>query len=200
MTICQVHPEFCGKEHECYEFVKRLDNGHYQTCNETNTSSSCRYYLNDGICHTCTQTEICLQENIAWIFCGHWDDVCIDDAYYKEPSKLEFLNNCDSTCFVPTNYKWDVMTGRYRCLNETLCGLNAVKVIPRIDEKIDRAGGVLLYTGEDDEDYRKVIRVECSENLNPVLTFYGIPLFSYKECVIFAVLYILVVVIIILKR
>jgi len=195
LTICDVHPDRCGQENECYFFARQLENGLYTNCNLTNSSSDCKYYLKEGVCHNCNNQEICFQESMFWIFCGNWHDVCIDNALWVNESTLtSALTGCGSACLTPKHYVWNITTGQYHCYDSEYCGVNATIVqSPVIDEKLLRAGAERVYaTTQQDRDYRSVVRIKCNNNFNPRLTFFGIDIFDYKIWLFLAVIWVLV--------
>lgn len=203
LSICDAHPSKCGKENECYFYAQKLDNGLYSNCNLTNATSECLYYLNDGYCHNCTSEEICFQESMFWIFCGQWHDVCLDDAYPSEySSEFDLYTGCGYSCYVPHNYLWNITTGQYECYNETYCGVNATKIAnPVIDEKLKRANAKLIYPDiKNKNSYTKLIYLKCDEDFDPTITVFGLPIFNYKYWVLLIVIYILVVVLLTIKK
>lgn len=197
LTICDVHPNKCGEERSCYYFMRELDSGGYGMCNETTPAPDCKYYLNDGVCHNCTDQEICIQENEFWIFCGTWYDICLDDAYYGGGQVTDFMTKCRTTCDVPKYYMWNQTSGKYHCLVPDKCGNSATQEISAIDEKLDRAGAELLYTDNDERGFTRVVGISCDANLNPKLTFFGINIFDYK---IWVILFIIAVMFIFLNK
>jgi len=194
LSICDVHPEKCGSETDCYFHARQLDNGLYATCNQTNPSPDCGYYLRDGLCHNCTDQEICFQESMFWIFCGNWHDVCLDNAYSYNTDLYDTFTGCGSACFVPQHYLWNQTTGQYECLDSDYCGAGATKVQdPIIDEKLIKANAELVYTSDSDRrNYKSLIYIRCNNNYNPRLTFFGIDIFDYKIWLFLAVIFILV--------
>lgn len=191
LTICEVHPSKCGSERDCYYFMRQLPSGGWTLCNETNSSSECRYYLNDGSCHNCTYREICVLENQNWFFCGTYYDVCMGDAYFGGSQGTDFLTKCGSTCYVPENYVWNHTTGEYHCLDLDVCGDSAQMAVPAVDSKIEKAGGRLLYEDSEQRSFERIVGISCDTNLNPNLSFFGINIFSYKLWIFIIIIYIM---------
>lgn len=203
LSICDVHPDRCGSEHDCYFFARELDNGLFVECNITNSSSDCGYYLKDGQCHNCTEQEICFQESMNWIFCGDWHSVCVDNAYPSDYSTAyDTFMGCGSACFVPEHYIWNFTSGQYECKDLDYCGVGATKEQTSIiDEKLLRAGAELIYpSGEAGRDYKGVVYLKCNADFNPRLTFFGIDLFDYKIWLFLVIIYILVILLFKLNR
>ena len=202
LTICEVHPERCGQESECYFHARQLDNGLYETCNQSVAQPDCKYYLKDGLCHNCTNKEICFQESMFWIFCGNWHDVCIDNAYSYDTTLFDTFTGCGSACFVPTHYMWNQTSGLYECIDSDYCGVSATKIQnPIIDEKLLRADAELVYTTtEMKKNYKNLIYLKCDNDYNPRLTFFGVDIFDYKIWLFFAVIYVLVMLMFQLKK
>lgn len=188
MTICEAHPSKCGEERTCYYYMYELPTGAYGLCNETNSSSNCKYYLNDGSCHNCTHKETCIQENAIWIFCGTYYDICTGNAYYGGQQITDYLTKCAVTCDVPKNYVWNYTTGVYECLNLTLCGTGVVPENTAVDEILDKAGAVHLYD-EETPEFSGLVKVSCNDYLNPRLTFFNVDVFNYKVWVVLLILY-----------
>lgn len=202
LTVCDVYPERCGSESECYFYAKKLDSGFYQLCNQTNSSSDCYYYLRDGNCHNCTQDDIRFEGTFLTYY-----SICTDDAYsfsegYRENELIEWIRGCGSACSPPNYYYWNYTSGTYQCLDLDYCGINATKTLsPLIDEKLKNAGAVLLYkTTTEDKDYRSMVKIKCDNNYNPRLVVFGIDIFDYKIWLFFMVIYILVVLMFSLKK
>ena len=195
LTICDVHPEKCGSESECYYHARELDNGLYVTCNQSIPEADCKYYLRDGICHNCTNQEICFQESMFWIFCGTWHDICLDDAYYSEVTLYDTFTGCGSTCYPPEHYFWNQTSGQYECKDLDYCGVGATKVQnPIIDEKLLKANAELIYTSEEKRrNYKSLVYIKCNNNYNPRLTIFGIDIFDYKIWLFLVVIYVLVI-------
>jgi len=203
LTICDVHPERCGSEHECYFFARQLDTGNYEECNTTNTSTDCKYYLKEGTCHNCTDGEICFQDSIILWFCGNWHDVCLDNAYPSEHGTLtDSLTGCGSSCYVPDHYLWNQTTGQYECVDSQYCGVGAtIEADPIIDQKLKKAGAELIYkVSEGRQSYTRMIYIRCNNDYNPRLTFFGIDLLDYKLWLLMIVIYVLVVLFFKLKQ
>lgn len=200
LTICDAHPDKCGQEHDCYFYAEQLDSGYYTECNTTNSSVDCGYYLREGNCHNCTDTEICFADTVIdflWLipFCGNWHDVCSDDAYPSDSNTItDLLTGCGSACYVPENYVWNFTTGVYECSNPTICGVNATaQANPVVDQKLLRAGAERIYTtSSTDRSYTSMIRLKCNANFKPRLTFFGIDLLSYQLWLFMIVIYVLV--------
>lgn len=203
LTICDVHPDRCGSENECYFFARQLENGLYANCILTNSSSDCKYYLKEGVCHDCDNQEICFQESMTWIFCGNWHDVCIDNAYPPNESSLTSgLTGCGSACLSPEHYFWNITSGQYECADLDYCGVGATLVQnPAIDEKLLKAGAERIYpTTQQDRDYRSVVTIKCNNNFNPRLTFFGVDIFNYQIWLFLAVIWVLAVIFFKLKK
>jgi hypothetical protein len=193
LSICDVHPEYCGNENECYFYAQQLDNGLYASCNLTNASSECKYYLKEGTCHNCTEQEICFQESMFWIFCGNWHSVCIDNAYSTETNFRDTLTGCGSACFVPQHYLWNISTGQYECADTDYCGAGAtIEQDPIIDEKLKRANAERVYATKDShKSYTSLVLLKCNNNFNPRLTFFGVDVFDYRFWLLMAVVWVM---------
>jgi hypothetical protein len=184
VSICDAHPDKCGEEKDCYFFARRQnDSGFYEVCNETSTDPNCKYLMKEGLCFNCTEREICFNPVGAfWFFNGFctWHSVCIDDAYYTELGSGIGCRNADD-CSVPRGYMWNSTDGLYYCIDDDICGVNATQSRPIVDEYLLRSGADLVYSDSTDtRSYTKAIRIKCDKNLNPDLTFFGIPLFDYR--------------------
>jgi len=206
-TICDAHPDMCGSENDCYYFA-RLQNGSgfYEECNVTSTDPNCQYLMKSGSCFDCTSKEICFNPVGAFLFFNGfctWHDVCISDADYIDYSTVDYSISCSGKldCSVPRGYVWNITDGLYHCVDDNICGLNATESSPIIDEYLNNAGGELLYSDSSEvKDYTKAISIKCDNRLNPNLTFFGIPIFSYKIWLVLIVIYVMFMFLSTIKR
>jgi len=111
--------------------------------------------------------------------------LCFGNAYRIDDDDMSFLQKalCDpqSRCIPPRNYYYNYNTGKYTCLEPDICGAN-VSIGNQsylIDEELKDAGGERLYK-DDIKSYDKAFFFKCDKNLNPQLTFFGVPFLDYK--------------------
>ena len=195
ISVCDIHPEKCGSNPatsptklgwDCFYFAKPLANGNYQPCNDTNYSSSCRYFYREGRCFNCTEAEICLDPN-GGFWCNR-RNVCFGDARPLEDGlslacKWRGVGSCD----IPKGYVWNSTVGAFFCEDDTICGDNATDAATQVDFLLKRAGAVDLYDDKNTNSYKHIVGITCDSNLNPQLAFFGIPLFNFKIWVLLMV-------------
>jgi len=210
-TVCDAHPDMCGKENECYYFARlQNDSGLYEECNVTSTDPNCNYLMKNGVCFNCSYREICFNPVGAfWFFNGFctWHDVCISNAYYQSPSSQDFVCTGRDDCSVPKGYIWNITSGVYTCVNDLICGENATESIPIIDEYLEKANYKLLYQSTtNNNDYRKFISITCQNNLNPELSLFGssskggFPIFNYKIWLFIIVIYVMFIFLSVIRK
>jgi len=194
LTICQAHPEKCGRESECFFYAQERNDGYYDYCNMTSGNENCTYFLRDGLCHNCTEREICFKDAQFFFICGNWNSVCIDNAFSTGRESTDKFFGCSSACFVPENYVWNTTTGLYHCADQNRCGVNAtIEADPIIDEKLLKAGAELIYPETQSKyDYRNLVKIKCNNNFNPRFTFFGIDIFDYKIWLLLIVIWVMV--------
>lgn len=199
LTVCDVYPNKCGQEHDCYYYAQQLPNGLYDYCNITNASADCKYYLKEGVCHNCTEDEICFQSALALGFiCGEWHSICTSNAFELQESQALstattlFAGRCDTSCAVPEYYMWDIDTGTFTCLDDAKCGENSTFIKnTELDEKLHKANAVAVYkTNINENDYTQFLRLSCNRQLNPEVTAMGLPIFDYQLWLLLAVLWV----------
>ena len=201
LTICEVHPEKCGNENDCYFYAKQLDTGFYEECNTTN-SSDCKYYLKNGACHNCTQPDKFFSQTF-YFFIPDSYHPCVSNAYPLDEftAYLRYFRGCGSSCYVPDHYLWNQSTGQYECADSQYCGATAtLEANPIIDQKLNKAGAELVYSiSEGSRSYMRMVYIKCNNNFNPRLTFFGLDLLDYKIWLFMIVIYVLVVILIQIK-
>lgn len=176
VSICEAHPDKCGQETDCFTYARQLNGQIYEECTNESNTTGCLYLYESGYCFDCNYEEICF--NPVFGFICTWYDYCLGDVYGNSD---DFACLDVQDCSIPTGYIWNSTSGAYDCYNQTICGVNATKSLPIVDDKLEQAGAELLYSPSTDrEDYTRLIGVTCSKNLNPELSFYGIPLFNYQ--------------------
>jgi len=110
--------------------------------------------------------------------------LCFGDANRIEEDDMNWFQSwvCEpeSRCMPPVNYYYEYDTGTFDCLDEDLCGGNLTEYIPLINEELKSANAKLLYSNNDNKNYKNFILFKCDKKLRPQMTIYGIPLFDYK--------------------
>jgi len=205
LSICQVHPQKCGRENDCYLYAKEIEFKNYEICNQTNSTPEigCNYLLLGAGCHDCITKTITLQNKFFALFTGDWYDVCVSDALpYGRDNDSDIWSDCfGDACVVPKYYYFDMETGQYICTNLTICGTNSTYRNSRLDEMLETAGAELIYPPiSNNNDYRKAIQISCSNDYKPRLTFFGIDIFDYKIWVLLTIIYVMFLGISLYKR
>jgi len=164
----------------CTWYMKN-DSGSFTICNNINTTD-CFYYYRQADCHDCTPIDVGWIYNpnslINWNYEG---EVCGDGARYQDNSWFKNIFACESLCNIPEHYSWNYEDGLFECEDLDYCGLNATEEPDtEIDFLLKQAGGELLYPTNAEKSYDRLITIKCTDNYNPELTFFGIPIFSYK--------------------
>lgn len=203
-TLCEVHPELCGNEHDAYFFARKGDNGFYYECNQTNPEPDCSYLYKYGNCHNCTEQEICFQDALVGGsiigICGKWHSVCLSDAY-PDRKFYDTFADCSDKYSIPENYYFDNDTGLYVCSNTLYCGATAtLEPNTKIDEILENAGAEYLYPTTQEDTIENIISVGCSDNLNPRLYIFGLDLFSYVLWFFIILIYVLIEMLIKIKN
>jgi hypothetical protein len=104
-------------------------------------------------------------------------DYCFSEAYSNNKTFCPDLDFCD----VPTGYKFSNTTGKFLCIDDSLCGGDLSDIIYDVDVKLKNIGAKRLYGNTlSDKDYKAVVKLKCDSDLNPQVAFYGIPIFDYK--------------------
>jgi hypothetical protein len=208
LSICEAHPNLCGKEHNCYEYAK-LNTSHYywfwQPCNEETPSPECKYILKTNYdCNNCTEDETCMESGVADIFLGlvtcTYTTICDPNAtaygYETIPltcsSGSRFMDGSEG-CWIPPNYYWDTTTGLYVCSNEALCGDNAtVQTNKRVNQLLNSAGFTVINDNMNRLDINSMISLKCNNDLNPEITMYGFPILNYQVWVLLILIVVLI--------
>lgn len=188
LNITEVYPD--RRPEDCYYFARELSTGYFEECNITDPHVDCKYWLKDGSyggCHDCVEDTICFDSQRVLGICG-WQSVCSGDVMYSNDTGGM---NCGDACYTPKYYQFNSTTGLFDCLNETYCGENSTLSFTEIDEKIERANGVLLYEASTDGDYMSLVKLKCNSDLRPRLTIVGIDVFNYKIWLLLAVIVVL---------
>lgn len=194
-SIKTVHPyQSYLREGDCAFILKNVG-GDYQYCDIIN-ESGCSFYYITPECFNCTSVDTgWIRNEDAWYGWNYLGDLCYGDAYRsaEEWSFLKTHFDCESLCSIPEHYKFNSQTGYYECIDLDYCGDNAtIQPDYLIDNILNDAGYENLYqdSRSDEKSYERLITITCDDNLNPDLTFFGIPLFDYR---IWLLIYVLAV-------
>jgi len=125
--------------------------------------------------------------------------LCLGDAYPRNLSNVgiftlyyQTLYCSEDRCEPPIHYYYDYDTGLYVCKDLDVCGGNNTVIISSVDDLLENAGGELYYPSSiDNKDYRSLVKLTCSDNLSPQITFYGIPVFDYRIWLMLIVIYVM---------
>ncbi len=154
-------------------------------------------------CVLCNKTDIYVSQSVGY---KHLTYICDDDAVKIPYNDMNWFQqtfcDTDNDCMPPPNFYFDSTTGLYTCGNLDKCGINVTNetIIYEVDELLLERQADLLYKDKENKDYKRLIEIRCDESLRPDLTFYGINLFSYKIWLFLIVIYILVMVLLTIKR
>jgi len=193
VSVEEAHPWtkfiYLGSALESCSYYMKNVSGEFQFCQDFN-STGCEYYYRDADCHNCTEIDVGWVYNsdllLNWVYVG---TVCDDGARYKSKSWFGRNIACEPLCDIPEHYAWNNQEGYFECADPDYCGVNATKEPDyEIDFLLKEAGGRLLYETPNENDYRRFIQIKCSDNYNPQLTLYGIPVFDYKIWLIIIVI------------
>jgi len=196
LNFTDVHPR--TSPDSCYFYMKEITVGKYEECVENQTNlTGCYYYYKNAKSYNCFEEQACFS------FLGFctWYDVCKGDAIAYDSTFFDFtrspdlpfadeLNLPSLDCYIPQGYRWSWVDGYYFCYNDTICG-NGTQGYAIVDEKLEQASAKRFYLDDNENSYKNLIHVKCDGNLNPILTLYGIPIFSYQLWVIGAVVFIM---------
>jgi len=198
LTICEAHPEVCGKESNCYSYAKYNTSNYYyfyQACDEANPEPNCKFILKtDYDCNNCTIDEACFEGGVAPLVFGlvtctrtticdpNYNAIGLEDIPFNCGLKYRVENSPDN-CWIPPNYEWNTDTGEYDCLNLAVCGDNAtIQSNKRVNQLLNSVGFETIYyddiSGRIDID--SAVYLKCNKNLNPEVTVYGLPVFNYQ--------------------
>lgn len=192
-SICDAHHDLCSDEHKCFVYANQVDVDEWSECNSTDTG--CKYLYKYGNCFNCTTQELCFERRIFGV-CD-WDEYCVTDVLGNNFGEGFLFNGCFANrwdaqdCNIPDGYFWNVTTGAYFCTDDDICGTNATKSLPLLDQKLEVANAQLFYPPNvDSESYKKVVSITCDNNFNPQLAFFSIPLFNYEIWLLLIVIYV----------
>jgi hypothetical protein len=199
LTVCEAHPEMCGKESFCYGFVMYNSSyGYWQRCNPDTPDPSCLYILKTEYgCNNCTEQERCFEEGFTSIvgafgictytlICDYNETATgLPDVPSGCASKYQAQITADN-CWIPPNFYWDTSTGTYICSNLSLCGSNAtIQQNKRINQLINSVGYTKVYPQTlNDKNIDRFIYLKCNQQLNPEITVYGFPILNYRVWVL----------------
>lgn len=136
---------------------------------------------------------------------GEREYLCFGDAYRIPDRDMSWVQRafCDpeSRCIPPRNYYYEYDTGKYTCLNPEICGSNVTigNQTYLIDEELKEADAERLYK-DDVKTYDKAFYFKCDKELNPQLTFFGIPFLDYKIWLIIMVIAVMFIFLTNIKR
>ena len=207
VTLDEVHPYRDIGFGICQRQYRQTNLGCYVACDNI-TDSDCDYYYTGGEeCYTCNETTLKMCEETGSFFgselfgSGSGIPYCSGDAYPKEWTWTQKWLKCNRRCEIPLGYKWDSDEGYYLCDDDDICGANATnRPQTRLDDALTQTGATLLYDNTEKRDYKKLITIKCTNNLNPELTFFGIPVFNYKIWLIIIVIAIMFIFLTNIKR
>ncbi len=128
---------------------------------------------------------------------------CLSDAYELPINEKNIYQKtaCNSfACTPPKGYYWESDTGNFDCYDNNTCGINITEQnVQEIDVLLDESNSNKLYVGINENDYRKAVLITCDEQLTPIFTFYGIPIFNYEFWVLIMLMYVLIMLLFRLK-
>lgn len=197
-TIDQAHPTtkyiyFDSAIDSCTLYMKNVS-GEFEMCDAN--ESDCYFYYLDAECYDCTSVSTGLiyapDTLLNWISRG---DVCYGNATaLEEPRNFLYRNFfCEPLCEIPQNYVWDWENGYFVCQNDSICGDNATPTNYQLDFDLTQAGAELYYDNVPEKDVRRLIGLQCNNDLHPRMTFFGIDLFNFKFWLFATVIYLLII-------
>ena len=127
---------------------------------------------------------------------SHEPNLCYNDAYKIDRDDMNTIQKTfcgDIACVPPENFYWESDTGKFTCMDDSVCGDNAsTENLYVLDMLLESAGAEPLYvTSSNKNDYTRFVGISCDNDYNPNLTIASISVFDFKVWLMIMLIYIL---------